>query len=307
MGRFQLNLNHAISFYYLAREMSFSRAADKLGMTQPAVTQHIRGLEAQFGLKLVNIKKKRVQLTKAGERFMAYAEELVNQAVVAENFLKSYQFNNISLGIASPLMFYLTGLIDHFKEKHPSIKVTIKEASSQPLVDELMDYKLDICMVGVLAPYKKRLRAYRIHSDERLVFVASPNCALTNGTPIAWSELISHPLIIQAEGSASRAIILHQFKKRGLTPNIGAEVNNIYLAKELARQKKGLAFMFEPNIRQEVDRGELKVIPMEDGPIKMGAIDILVHREERLSPSVESFLMVVKEYFNNSLNEINRE
>jgi DNA-binding transcriptional LysR family regulator len=238
---------------------------------------------------------------------MSYAEELVNQAIVTENFLKSYRFNNISLGIASPLMFYLTGLIDHFKEKYPSIKISIREASSQPLVDELLDYKYDVCLLGGLSPYNKRLRVFRLHSDEQLVFVASPHCPITSGTPVTWSELISHPLVIQLEGSAARAMILNEFKKRGLKPIISTEVSNIELATELAKQNKGVALMFEPNIRREVDRGELKMIHMQDGPIKMGAIDILVNREERLSPSVESFLTTIKEHFNRSLYEINGE
>ncbi len=75
MSRFQLNLHHVISFYFLAKEQSFSRAAEKLSMTQPAITQHVHGLEVQFGVKLVNMKKKRVTLTRAGERLLLYAEE----------------------------------------------------------------------------------------------------------------------------------------------------------------------------------------------------------------------------------------
>jgi hypothetical protein len=65
-----------------------------------------------------------------------------------------------------------------------------------------------------------------------------------------------------------------------------------------------VALMFEPNIRQEIDRGELKIIKLEDGKTKLGVIDILVNREERLSPSVESFLMMLKEHFNTTLCEI---
>ena len=79
-------------------------------------------------------------------------------------------------------------------------------------------------------------------------------------------------------------------------------VGFIYFIEEHARFARVIAPLFE-----EVDRGELKVIPMKDGKIIMGAIDILVNREERLSPSVESFLMMVKEYFNRSLCEINGE
>jgi DNA-binding transcriptional LysR family regulator len=137
-----------------------------------------------------------------------------------------------------------------------------------------------------------------------MLFVTSPQYPLPMDAPVKWSQLVRHPLIIQSEGSAARGMVLRQFKKRGLVPIIGAEVNNIELAKEFTRQNKGVAIMFEPNIRQEVARGELKIIQLEDGWIKVGAIDILVNREERLSPSVESFLMLIKKHFNTTLCEV---
>ncbi|MBI5585042.1 MAG: LysR family transcriptional regulator [Deltaproteobacteria bacterium] len=305
MGVFQLNLHQVISFYFLAKEQSFSKAAERLAITQPAVTQHIRGLEVQFGVKLINLKKKRVTLTRAGERLVPYAEELFNQAVMTENFLKSYRFSNVSVGIASPLMYYFTALIDHFKALYPSIRVSIREGSSLPLVEELLDFKHDICIVGVLSLQTERLRLFRIPTEEQLVLVTSPNYPLPSDTPVTWAQLASHPLIIHSEGSASRAIILHQFKKRRLKPQIGTEVNNIGLAKELALQRKGVAFMFEPNVREEVADGRLKIIPVEDGEIRMGAIDVVVNQGERLSPAVESFLMLIKGHFKDKFSEIN--
>ena len=297
MVSFQINLHHIISFYFLSKEGSFSKAAEQLCITQPAVTQHIRGLEVQFGVTLVTVKKKRAYLTQAGKRLVPYAEELFNQAVMTENFLKSYRFNNISIGIASPLMFYFTALIDHFKELFPLIRISIREGSSLSLIEDLLDFKHDICIVGRLSYRNDNLHLYRIPTEEQLVFVASPEYPLPFDKPVKWTHLISHPLIIHSEGSSSREIILHQFNKRRLKPLIGAEVSNIGLAKELARQKKGLALMFEPNVREEIAQGQLRIIQVEDGEIKMGAIDVFVNQEERLSPAVESFLILVKKHF----------
>ncbi|MFZ7112959.1 MAG: LysR family transcriptional regulator [Desulfatiglandales bacterium] len=297
MGSLQLNLHQVISFYFLSKEGSFSRAAEQLCITQPAVTQHVRGLEVQFGVKLVNLKKKRVYLTEAGKRLVTYAEGLFNQALMTENFLKGYRFNNISIGIASPLMFYFTALIDRFKELFPSIQVSIREGSSLALAEDLLNFKHDISIVGVLPHRNERLRLYRIPTELQLVLVASPDYPLPFDRPVKWTHLISHPLIVQSEGSAGRAIVLNHFKKRGLKPLIGAEVSNIELAKQLARQKKGVAVMFEPNIQEEIAQGQLRIVQVEDGKISMGAIDVLVNQEERLSPAVESFLILIKKHF----------
>ena len=81
-------------------------------------------------------------------------------------------------------------------------------------------------------------------------------------------------------------------------------MNNVQLAKQLIRQKKGIAFMFEANIREDVSNGRLRIIPVEDGEMKMRAIDVLVNREERLSPAVESLLTVIKKCFNGKLYEM---
>lgn len=304
MGRFQLNVHHVISFYCVAKELSFSKAAELLGMTQSAVNQHVRGLEMQFGVKLFNLVKKRVHLTKAGEQLMTYAEELYNQTVLTENHLKNYRYKNISIGIASPLTTYLTPLIDHFKQIYPSIMVTIREGGSQSMVEELLDYKLDICMIGKFDPYDKKLRCFRVERDEPMVFVAGPDYPLPDDEPLKWDQLISHPLIMKSEDSSGRTKVWQEFKKRRLKPTIGTEVSNIELAKELAKQNKGVAFMFEPNVRQEVARGELKIITVEGGDIKMGAIDVLVKREKRLSPTVESLLRMTKKHFDNKLREL---
>lgn len=304
MGNFQLNLHHVISFYFVAKEQSFSRAAELLSITQPAVTQHIRFLEGQYGVKLVNTKKKRVNLTKAGERLLPYAEELFNQGVLTENFLKSYRYSHLSIGIASPLVFFFTALIDHYKELYPTVRVSIRDGSSRPMVEELLDFKIDICIIGILFPYNDRVRLFRIPVDEQLFFVVAPDYPVASDAPAKWSQLATHPLIIQSEGSASRAILLNHFKKRGLNPLIGAEVNNVELAKQLARQKKGIAFMFEANIREEVATEKLRIIPAEDGDIRMGGIDVLVNKEERLSPTIESLLAVIREHFQGCVHEM---
>jgi len=298
MGRFQLNLHHILSFYCLAKEQSFSGAAEQLGITQPTVTQHVRGLETQFGIKLINLRKQRVHLTKAGENLIAYAEELFNQAVLTENFLKNYRSNNLSIGIAGGLILSFAGLIDHFKEIHPSIKISLREAPSKVLVEELLSGQHDICIAGTLSLYSDQLKCYRINWDKPMVFVASPDYPIDGSVPAKWAELASHPLIIPSEGSDGRAITLYEFKKRGLKPNIGTEVSNIEIAKELAKQNKGIALLFEPNIRRQVEKDELRIIRVEDGEIRMGAFYVMTHREVKLSLPAKSFLALIKDRFN---------
>ena len=296
----QMNLQHVITFYFLAREKSFSAASEKLFITQPAVTQQIRALEFQFGVKLVNVKKKRVYLTKAGQRFFTYAEQLFNDAAMTENFLKSYRLNNLHVGISTTMLIWLMDIIDRFKEVYPSVQVSVREGPSLVLVEELLDFKLDICVVGTLTKPDKRLRMFRLPKMELMVFVASPEYPLTKSRAVTWESLTHHPLILQSEGSLSREIVLQHFRSRRLAPLIGAEVDNIECVKRLAQQKKGIALMFLPNIKDEIATGGLTVIPVEDCEIQLG-IDIVMNKETALSPVAEAFLNIVKEDLGNML------
>ncbi|MBI5252509.1 MAG: substrate-binding domain-containing protein [Desulfomonile tiedjei] len=162
----------------------------------------------------------------------------------------------------------------------------------------------DICLIGLSGPYSEEPRVYRVRGNEQMFIVASPDYPLPLDIYIERAELISHPLIIEEQGSAGRAVVLHQFEKRGLLPRIGAEVNNIELAKKLALQKKGVALMFEPTIREDVGRGGLKIIRLQGGEIKLRAIDVLVNREVRLSPIAEAFRLAIKEHFDGNLHEM---
>jgi DNA-binding transcriptional LysR family regulator len=292
----KINVQQLISFYFVAKEKSFSAASEKLFVTQPAVTQQVKALEVQFGVKLINVKRKRTYLTKAGERLFGYAEEIINHLTLAENFLNSYRVNNFQIGVASTLTLYLTPVIDKFKELYPSIKVAVRDGPSLKLIEDLLDFKLDICLVGTLREINKRLQVLRIPQVEQMVFVANPNYPLVEKSEVKWEDLVDYPLILQPEGSIARERVLEHFRSRNLNPLIGAEVDNVECAKELARQKKGLAFMFLPNVKEELALGKLKIIPVMDGEIKIG-IDITRNQEMALSPLSNAFIGVIEKHF----------
>lgn len=297
----QLNLQQVISFHFVAREGSFEQAAESLFITQSAVIQQIRSLEAQFGMKFFTVKKHKAYLTPEGEKFSAYAAEFVHDLMAMETLLKTYRQGTLHIGIASVLMFYMMPVIDRFKELYPSIQVSVREGVSQDLVDELLKFRHDVCCVGQAfvdsASYPTgNLSGYRVTKVERMVFVASPDYPLPTDVEAKWDDLAREPLIIQSEGSNARLVVLGHFKKRDLSPIIGTEVDNVEAAKELARQKKGIALMFLPNVREDIAAGRLKVIPVEGGDIRLG-IDILENREIALSPPARDFIGLLKDHF----------
>jgi len=291
-----INPQHIITFYFVAKETSFSLASEKLCITQSAVTQQIKALELQFKIKLINVKRKRVYLTKAGEHLMGLAEQFLNQTMMIEDYLNSYTLNNLHLGIARSLTRYLTEIIEQFRELHPSVRVTVREGPSNVLAEELLDFQHDICIVGTLAQPNERLRVFRVPHVEKLIFVAGAACPLAVGQTAEWKDLARYPLILQSEGSLARTTVLNQFKKRGLEPVIGTETDNVEWAKDLVRQGKGIALMFLPNVKEELTRGLLKIVPIADSEVSYD-IDILFNREMPQSPVMEAFLAIIREHF----------
>ncbi len=295
-----INPQHIITFYFVAKETSFSLASEKLCITQSAVTQQIKALELQFKIKLINVKRKRVYLTKAGEHLMGLAEQFLNQTMMIEDYLNSYTHNNLHLGIARSLTRYLTEIIEQFRELHPSVRVTVREGPSNVLAEELLDFQHDICIVGTLAQPNERLRVFRVPHVEKLIFVAGAACPLAVGQTAEWKDLARYPLILQSEGSLARTTVLNQFKSRGLEPVIGTETDNVEWAKDLVRQGKGIALMFLPNVKEELARGLLKIVPIADSEVSYD-IDILLNREIPQSPVMEAFLAIVGEHFHYDL------
>jgi DNA-binding transcriptional LysR family regulator len=290
-----INPQQIISFYFVGLEKSFSTASEKLCITEPAVHQQIRALELQFGVKLVYVKKKRAYLTKTGEKLFTYAEEFFNHAAITENFLKSYTLNNLHIAIAASLLLYLMPVIDRFKESHPHVHVAIREGPSLILGEELIEFKHDICIIGSFDRFERQ-RVLRIPEAEQMVFVACPQHPLTKAVEVTWEDVARWPLIMQQEGSMSREILNQNFSKRGLKPSIGTEVGNPECIKGLAREMKGVALMILGNVRDDLDLGRLKIVPLADGPIKLD-LDVLMNKELAMSPVAEAFLKAVREYF----------
>jgi len=297
----QLNLQQIISFYFVAKEGGYEEAAESLFLTRSAVTQQIRSLEVQYGMKFFTVKKHKIHLTTEGERLFAYADEFVHHLVNIESFLKTFRQTTLHLGIANLLMFYMMPVIDRFKELYPTVQVSLRAGKSVDLVDELLKFRHDICFVGQAfvgsATYPTgRLTGYRVAQVEKMVFVASPDYPLSADVESRWEDLAREPLILQSEGSNARLAVLGHFRKRGLSPTIGAEVDDVDAAMELVRQRKGVILTFSPIVRADVAAGRLKVIPVAGGDIRLG-IDILLNREVALSTPARVFMELCQDHF----------
>ncbi|MBI5441992.1 MAG: LysR family transcriptional regulator [Deltaproteobacteria bacterium] len=293
----RVHLDQLITFYLVATEKSFTSAAEKLCVTQPAVTMQLRELEKAYGVKLVHVKRKRVCLTAEAELLLPHAEELYRAALRAEELLEHHgRAKTLRIGLVPALAGYAFPVISVFSELYPTVRVVVREGSSHGLVEAVRDFQHDLCFVASLSARPGDVEVYRLRHAERMVLVSIPGSTLAEKAAVDWEDLAGQPLILHGEGSAARAIVLEEFRKRGITPQIAAEVDNVSYVKQLIERRGAVALMFSPNVEEEVAQQKLTVLPWAGGEIQIG-IDVVLRREGEVSPSCAAFLDVLAKHF----------
>lgn len=293
----QINLDQLVTFYVVATEKSFTAAAERLCVSQPAVTMQLRSLEESWGVKLILVKKKRAQLTAEAERLLPCAEAFCRAALRAEDLLGHYGRSRIlRLGVSPALATYLFPVVNVFAELYPTVRVVVREGSSLTLVEELRDFKHDLCFVAAVDRGAHDLDSYSLRHAERMMLVAASASPLAGKPEVTWEDLDGYPLILHGEGSVARRLILEEFGKRGLTANIAAEVDNIACIKQRIEWGGGVALMFSPNVEEEVAQHKLEALPWVGGDLRIG-IDVVVRREAEPSPARSALLAVMKKHF----------
>lgn len=293
----KLNLYHLITFYFVATEKSFSITAEKLFLTEPAISLQIKSLERCMGIKLLNVQRKKVYLTKAGELLLPYAEEIYKQAKSAEQAVENIRENNLRIGAAVTFSSIIAAAASRFENLFPHVKLSIRNGPSHQIIDGLLDLQYDIAVVVALNYQTSKLRVIKTADCEEIVLVTSPSNPILPIAELNLAELCRYPLLLPPEGSATREILLESLgtEEGVIRPFILMETDYLECSKRLAEEGKGIALTHLTNVEREVAQGKLRIIPLSR-KIKIGA-DILVHREIPLPPIGERFISLVEETF----------
>lgn len=185
-------------------------------------------------------------------------------------------------------------MIEELKELHPPVTITIKEGSSLNLLEELRECKHALCLVADSGDLGKDLKVQHLNAVAKLALVASPDNPLSAMAQVSWEDLAPYPLIVRCEGFVVRNIVLEELRKRGISPTIGAEVDNVEAMNRLIRQDKGVALMFLPNITQEIADRELVVLPLDSGEVSVG-IDVVMGNDTDIPSVCRAFVALMAE------------
>ena len=291
-----MNLKQLEAFYLVVKKRSFTRAGEELNVTQPAVTIQVKSLEKSLNLRLIQQVGKKIQLTESGEFLYQYAEkifDLVSDANEKMRDFKKLMRGTLRIGTTKNYARYIMpSLLSEFQRRFPGIKVILDEGNSEDLAKSVLEKKNELALISQLNLDRKIKSLF--FSTVEFVLVVSPEHRFAQRKSVSLRELNGEPVILREKGSGSRAAILRKFQEYGIWPSVIIEASSLDFIVGCVKQNKGVSFMFEPDIKEELERGTLKVIFVEEGNI-IFFTDIIYDTERTLSPPGQAFLSVVNE------------
>ena len=291
-----MNLKQLEAFYLVVKRKGVTRAAEELNVTQPAVTIQVKSLEKSLNLELIQHLGKRVQLTEAGELLYQYADkifDLVGEASEKMKDFKKLMRGTLKIGTTKNYARYIMpSLLSTFQKRFPRIKVILDEGNSENMARSVLEMENELALISQLN-LDRKIRSL-FFSTVEFVLVASPAHRFSERNSISLRELNGEPVILREKGSGSRAAILRKFQEYGIWPSVIIEASSLDFIVGYVKQNKAISFMFEPDIKDELEKGTLRVIPLEEGNI-IFFTDVIYHSEKSLSPPAQAFMKMVEE------------
>jgi len=256
-------------FYSVARLLSFTKAAESLHMTQPAVTFQVRQLEEHFNTRLFDRTHNKINLTAAGERVYHHAEKIFEIYAELENSVRELT-GEISgvliLGASTTIAEYmLPALLGDFKEKYPDVNIRLKVSNTDGIVSMVENNVIDLGVVE--APVNNKNLAVEPCRTDRLVAITPPGHKLSKlGTKIPVQAILDCPFICREEGSGTREVIMDYLRASGVDPiqlNIIMELGSLEALKGAVEAGIGVSIVSRATLLKEIKLGSVEVLELD--------------------------------------------
>ena len=285
-------------FHAVARHLSFTKAAESLFMTQPAVTFQVRQLEEQFSTRLFDRAQGRITLTPAGMVAFQYAERILGLSAELEARLKELsgqESGPLLIGASTTIAeFLLPGIVGEFKRMHPGIVPRLFVANSEQVQERVAERSLDLGFIEGDS-HLPTLESDVCCEDELQVMCA-PEHPLAKLALVEPRSLGEHGFISREPGSGTREVVDLYLRKHGLAPEalpIVMEASSPEALKGLAATGIGFTIMSRATVVKEVRLGELVPVPLS--PRLIRNLSLVYPRERIHSRTVNAFMAFARE------------
>jgi DNA-binding transcriptional LysR family regulator len=290
-----INLNQLRVFFEAARSGSFTSAARKLCITQPAVTAQIKTFEDQCNLKLFKKKGRSLYLSDEGSTLYEYTRKIFEYEREVEDVIeemKKLKRGILRLGTSKAYArYFMPFLISSFHEAFPHIKVHLDEGSSLDIIHSLLELKNEVAVIAkveedpniTFLPFKQ----------DQLMLILAPSHSLAKKKSVSVEELVNEPMIMKEIGSGTRKQVNELFSRKGLTPNVLMETSNTEFIKQLVQRGEGISFLVEEAVAAEIREKRLATVPLAGEGLFLD-VSIAYLKDQHLSHPARAFVDMLK-------------
>lgn len=246
---------------------SYSRAAELLELTQPAVSMQIRQLEEEVGLTLFDRQARPMRLTDAGRELLLHARAVLAQVRLAEDAMATMQGavgGQLHLGVVSTAHYFAPMLLKAFRERHPQTRLKLTLGSRDEMLAALAEHRLDVVIAG-FPPAQADVEAEAFARHPHCI-VAPPGHRLAGLAGIGWEALRDEPFIFREAGSSTRQFLEHLLQAQSLRVQVGIELQGNETVKQAVMAGLGISFMSAHTFQVELAAGRLVVLDVAEMP-----------------------------------------
>lgn len=284
------------SFEAVIAHRSFTRAAEALHLSQPAVTRQIRALEEEMRTPLFDRLGRSVQMTAAGEALHRYAEailRLTQEARHAVADIETGTAGRLAVGASSTLATYvLPPLLRRFRVSHPRVEIAIHTGPSAQVLEIVRAGEADIGLVT--GAVQDRVLAASVLADYATCVVVPPGHPLAARGSVRVGELAGSPLILMEAGTNLRTYVDRLLSAAGVEEQVSMELDNVEAIKRMIEAELGLSLLPEVSVRAEVAAGRLVALPLAAVPRAHRRIAFVHRRDKYLSAALRAFIRLLE-------------
>ena len=288
----QLNFHQLYIFQTVANHLSFSRAAEALQITQPAVSIQVQELEKFLGITLFHRRPRGLRITESGDAVLAYSQQifaLSSRLIDTVQEMEDLQSGHLLLGASTtPGEYVLPLVVGRFRQVYPGIQVKLVIGNSRTIIQRILDRDMDLGMVGEhVEEFSGELEMVDFQEDE-IVLVAAPSHPAAGLGRLTPEQVVDLGLVAREEGSATRRTAESQFQKLGVTPKIAIELGSNQAVKQAATAGGGIGIISRLGITAELQAGMLTVLDVAGWDCRR-PLTLVQPKDRYLSPSQRAF------------------
>ena len=289
-------------FHAVAKQMSFTKAAEVLYMTQPAVTFQIKQLEEHFNTRLFERGHGRISLTPAGEVVLKYAEKILGMSQELETRVREMTgrlSGPLLIGASTTIAeFLLPPVLGEFKAQHPEVQAKLTVANSEAIENRVAEHTLDLGLIE--APSHLPTLLTEVCCEDELQVIVIPSHPLAKAKSVTPKQAVGYPYVTREQGSGTREFTDLYLRKAGIQPSeldVVMELGSPEALKGVVGTGLGFAIMSRVTVERERKLGELVAVPLQ--PKLIRTLSLVYPKEKFRSKLVNKFVEFTKQKLKN--------